>query len=78
MADKLLGFDFEIVYKLGRDNVPAEALSRCPSGVYHALQAVSKPVIALFLALKQFFQHNPQASALLRSIQDQPGNHPHY
>lgn len=34
---KLLGYDYEIKYKQGRENVPADALSRFPNNKVYTL-----------------------------------------
>ena len=75
---KLLRFDFDIVYKPSSDNGPANALSRLHESSWYTLQAITKPVIAIITALKEFYKQNPTSLALLQSIIDQLGAHPYY
>ena len=75
---KLLGFDFEIVYKLGKENAPADALSRVSSSTFHAMHATSKPVSALLAVLRQFLQTHQPYKDLINSITSSPGDYRYY
>ena len=75
---KLLGFDFEIIYKPGKENAPADALSRISSSAFHALQATSKPISALLAALRQFLQTHQPSKDLITSITSSPGDYSDY
>ena len=75
---KLLGFDFEIIYKPGKENAPLDALSRISSSAFHGLQATSKPVSALLAALRQFLQTHQPSKDLITSITSSPGDYSDY
>lgn len=75
---KLLGFDFEIKHKPGRDNTPADSLSRAMEATFNALQTVSKPIFAILDAIKSFFQINPTSVLLLAKIKESPNDFPNY
>lgn len=76
---KLLGYDFEIVYKPGKENGLADALSRLPpSATLYAMTAISKPVLAFWEALRQFLKLHPPSLAMTRDILNCPDPHSHY
>ncbi|KAJ0441335.1 putative nucleotidyltransferase, Ribonuclease H [Helianthus annuus] len=72
---KLLGFDFDIVYRPGTQNGAADALSRIPSG--HLL-AISAPVPTLLQELHAAAQSDPDYCALLHRFQSDSATLPDY
>ncbi|GKD13670.1 ty3-gypsy retrotransposon protein [Tanacetum coccineum] len=58
---KLLGYDFDFVYKPGSHNGPADSLSRLPSTTLQAMRLLSQPILALWDALREFYKSNPSA-----------------
>ncbi|GJZ44771.1 ty3-gypsy retrotransposon protein [Tanacetum coccineum] len=75
---KLLGYDFDIIYRPGTANGPADALSRLPTGTFHALSVLSKPVLTILEGLRHFYKLNKDANTLLTSITHKPSEHVHY
>ncbi|CAM8905618.1 unnamed protein product [Rhodiola kirilowii] len=72
---KLLGFDFEVIYRPGKQNEPADALSRMTC---NTMQGVTRPVLGILRALRQFYQSNPTAAKLFTDILAQPTSHPKF
>lgn len=73
-----MGFNFDICYKPGSTNIPADALSRVDQGTLLALQAISKTLVVIWDALRNFYVTNIAAAKLLQCIQDSPAYFPHY
>lgn len=73
---KLLGFDFSITHKPGRDNAPADAFSRM--AFFMALQAASKPILAILEALKKFLSTHLQSQSLMQQVLSTPSDFPSY
>ncbi|KAL4582832.1 hypothetical protein LXL04_007393 [Taraxacum kok-saghyz] len=66
-ATKLLGYDFEIFYKPGKENHVADALSRLEQPALLALSASD----AIWLQqIRSFFSTNPACTALFQELQD--------
>lgn len=66
---KLLGFDFTITYRPGKDKSPADGLSRIEDASLNAIQAVTRPVIALLDTLRSFFITDPDARTMVQKVQ---------
>ncbi|KAB5541338.1 hypothetical protein DKX38_014312 [Salix brachista] len=65
---KLMGFDFSVEYRAGRQNTVADALSRCLED-QASLSAISMPLIPLFDSIRMDIQTSEQFQLLLRRIQ---------
>ncbi|KAI3742689.1 hypothetical protein L1987_60382 [Smallanthus sonchifolius] len=72
---KLLGFDFEIVYRPGTQNGAADALSRAPSD---HLMALSAPVPSILQELALASQADPEFTTLLHRYTADPAAFPDY
>jgi len=55
MDNKLQGYDFQIIYKPGKNSVVADALSRQEPPTLLVLLVVSSPIRTIFKELQQFF-----------------------
>jgi len=65
---KLLGYDFQIEYKKGRDNVVADALSRLPES-NPSISLISFPTPTWISDLKDSYLLDPYTAALLLTLQ---------
>lgn len=61
---KLLGYQFEIHYKPGHDNVVVDALSRCPI-IDPVLLSISSPTLSLLTQLQEFYSNHPEGRNLI-------------
>lgn len=75
---QLLGFDFDICYRPGRENQPADVVSRMVDHTFIALQISSKLIIDMWDALKEFYQKHPASAQLMKPIQETPTDFPYY
>ncbi|CAM8899336.1 unnamed protein product [Rhodiola kirilowii] len=81
---KLLGYDFEVRYRPGRENKPADALSRLhdpdntSANTCLMTLATSKPEYGILRALRRYYATNPVGADLLQSIKDHPTAHPNW
>lgn len=74
---KLMGLDFEIIYKQGTENKAADALTRVGHG--ELLQLVlSHGTSDLYDSIKHSWQTDVELSQLIQSIEQDPASHPKY
>lgn len=87
-VSKLLGYDYEIIYRSGKTNSVADALSRRPNQPTHfqseedsptsgELHAISSPHFHLWADLKQANQTDPYLVDMRQKLLSQPERHPH-
>lgn len=70
---KLLGYNYEIHYKPGKENLVADALSRINETPTEEICAViSSPSPSLISQLQEFFSTNPTGQKLVSKIQTDP------
>ena len=74
---KLMGYDFEVQYKLGKENVAADALSRVSGS---QLLHISLPQAhqGFFDSLKLLWQTDPHLSKLIMELKTNKLSHPQY
>ncbi|KAL4582981.1 hypothetical protein LXL04_007545 [Taraxacum kok-saghyz] len=68
-ATKLLGFDFEIFYKPGKENVVADALSRQTEPVFLAISAITLPWLQ---TIRDYFTSDPAGRDWMTAYQNTP------
>lgn len=73
---KLRGYDYEIVYKKGTENVVTDALSRLPE--YATIAAISVPVYNGPDDIREEWANDTAAQSLIRRLQEDPNAVPHY
>jgi len=70
---KLVGYNYEIHYKPGKENVVADALSRIDEQPNEEICAVTSfPTSPLILKLQQFYTTNPAGQKLIRKAKEDP------
>ncbi|KAK9058307.1 hypothetical protein SSX86_023148 [Deinandra increscens subsp. villosa] len=72
---KLMGYDFEIHYKPGKENMVADALSRVNQPALHAL---SVPQATWIKEIRDYFASNPNGKELVHKIQTDLSTFPHH
>jgi hypothetical protein len=83
-VSKLVGFDYEIVYRPGRANVAADAMSRMPhsplllSITAPAIDGISGPHLSLWEDLRQLNMVDPYLLGLHKKLEAHPELMPHY
>lgn len=72
-----MGYNFEVQYKKGKDNVAADALSRV-SGSQLLHISLSQDHQAFFDSLKLLWHTDPHLSKLITELQSNKLSHPQY
>lgn len=67
---KLIGYNFEIHYKPGKENLVADALSRIPEASTGLCATVSSPIFPLFNQLQQFYATHPAGKQLIIQLRE--------
>jgi len=74
---KLLGYDYDIEYKQGRENVPADALFRIPNKEVYAL-TTSTISTDLLAEIKNSYEGDATVQGIIKQLQESTNTHPHY
>ena len=74
---KLLGYDYDIEYKQGRENVPAKALSRIPSNKVYAL-TTSIVSTNLMDEIRKLYERDRIIQDIIKSLQVSSSSHHNY
>ncbi|XP_077219125.1 uncharacterized protein LOC143853291 [Tasmannia lanceolata] len=72
---KLVGYNYKIIYKPGRENVVADALSRCTDS---KLFAFTMPYTNIIHNIQKEIVNDPHTQTLLAELQATPATNPHY
>ena len=73
---KLRGYDYEVIYKKGRENLAVDALSR----VSHTgqLQAITAVTSTMVNQIKRIWEQDPKLQQIISAKQQNVALHPHY
>jgi hypothetical protein len=74
---KLLGYDYDIEYKQGKENVPADALSRIPSKDLYVM-TTSTISTSLMEEIRQSYANDSTIQHINKELQQSLASHPHY
>jgi len=74
---KLLGYDYDIEYKQGRENVSADALSRIPNKEVYAL-TISTISTGLMAEIMKSYEGDAAVQEIIKHLQESTNSHPHY
>ena len=65
---KLIGYDFVVEYRAGKENLVADALSRQEGFTTEALWAISKPIVNWVEQLKESYETDPEIKDILQQM----------
>jgi hypothetical protein len=74
---KLLGYGYDIEYKQGKENVPADALSRIPSKDLYVM-TTSTISTSLMEEIRQSYTNDSAIQHIIKDLQQSTASHPHY
>jgi hypothetical protein len=72
-----LGYDYDIEYKQGKENVPADALSRIPSKDLYVM-TTSTISTSLMEEIRQSYANDSAIQRINKELQQSLASHPHY
>jgi hypothetical protein len=72
-----LGYDYDIEYKQGKENVPADALSRIPSKDQYAM-TTSTISTSLIKEIRQSYANDSVIQHIIKDLQQSTASYPHY
>ena len=72
-----MGYDYEITYKKGKDNLVADALS-CTFDDHASLSAISMPIPNWLQCVQQGYVNDSSLSQIIQQLASNPSLVPHY
>jgi len=72
-----LGFDYEIEFRSGKENIAVDALSSISNNELHAL-TLSTIEASVLENIKQLWQEDNRIQAIIQDLIRDPATHPHY
>ncbi|CAM8902824.1 unnamed protein product [Rhodiola kirilowii] len=75
---KLMGFEFDVVYRPGTENRPADALSRQAEGNFGSMQVMYRPTFGILGMLRKFYDQNPNSKSLKEAVLSNPSAYPNH
>ena len=72
-----MGYDYEITYKKGKDNLVADALSRT-FGDHASLSTISMPIPNWLQSIQQGYNSESSLSKIIQHLASNPSSVPHY
>lgn len=76
-VSKLMGYDYEITYKKGKENIVADALSRTFDN-QASLSAISMPIPNWLASVQQGYDSDSSLSQIIHQLANNPSAIPHY
>ncbi|RZB42390.1 Transposon Tf2-9 polyprotein [Glycine soja] len=75
---RLMGYDYQIIYRSGTHNQVADALSRLPETASSSMMTLSVPCLTFISELHQQLEAHPAYVAHHKAIREYPSAHPHF